>query len=117
VETAQLAVLPVPEGRTAARRVVNLAARLREPGARAAPVHVMDLSTTGFMAETELSFAGRDDIWIKLPGLEARSCSIIWSKDGKHGFAFSAPLDELTLEGLIAAGRKPVPKGHFGPQH
>jgi hypothetical protein len=117
VESAQLAVLPVLEGRTAGRRVVNLAARLRDPGAKAAPAYVRDLSITGFMAETDLALADRDDIWVKLPGLEARSCSLIWSKDGRHGFEFATPLDVLTLEGVVTASRRPVVKGHFGPQH
>jgi hypothetical protein len=112
-----LAILPATDGRTAMRRVVNLAARLRDPGARSGPVHVRDLSTNGFMAETELALAESEDIWVKLPGLEARSCRLVWSKDGRHGFEFSSPLDELTVEGLITAARKPIRKGHFGPQH
>jgi hypothetical protein len=38
VTKGQLAILPVEEGRKAERRIVNLAARLREPGASVAEV-------------------------------------------------------------------------------
>ena len=38
----QLAILPVGEGRSAERRIVNLAARLREPGASIAEAEVRE---------------------------------------------------------------------------
>ncbi len=113
---AQLAILPVPEGRSAERRIVNLAARLREPGARIAEAEVRDLSTDGFMAETELALEPGTIVWLKLPGLEAQNSRVVWAEDGKAGFQFANPLHPATLELVVETARKPLPRGHFGPQ-
>lgn len=116
VGIGQLAILPVREGRSAERRIVNLAARLREPGARVANAEVMNLSTDGFMAVTELVLEPGVTAWLKLPGLEPQQSRVVWTEDGKTGFQFTAPIHPATLEMLIEAHRKPVPKRHFGPQ-
>ena len=113
---AQLAILPVPEGRSAERRIVNLAARLREPGATIVDAEVRDLSTDGFMAETALALEPGATVWLKLPGLEPQNSRVAWAEDGKVGCQFSTPLHPLTLEMLITTNRKPALKGHFGPQ-
>lgn len=113
---AQLAILPVSEERGAERRIVNLAARLREPGATIADAEVRDLSTDGFMAETELALEPGNIVWLKLPGLEPQNSRVVWAEDGKIGFQFATPLHPLTLETVVAMARKPVPKRHFGPQ-
>jgi hypothetical protein len=116
VSRAQLAILPLPEGRTAERRIVNLAARLREPGATIVEAEVRDLSTNGFMAETSLPLAPGATVWLKLPGLEPQNSRVAWTDDGKVGCEFSTPLHPLTLEMLIETNRRPAVKGHFGPQ-
>jgi hypothetical protein len=116
VTKAQLAILPLPEGRQAERRIVNLAARLRDPGASISDIEVLNLSTSGFMAHGEVTLEPGTFAWLKLPGLEAQNCKLVWSKDGKAGFEFANPLHPATLELLVASGRKPIPRGHFGPQ-
>lgn len=113
---AQLAILPVPEGRSAERRIVNLAARLREPGATIVDAEVRDLSTGGFMAETSLALEPGATVWLKLPGLEPQNSRVAWAEDGKVGCEFLTPLHPLTLEMLVTTNRKPALKGHFGPQ-
>lgn len=112
----QLAQLPVVEGRRVERRMVNLAASLREPGATVADVEVHDLSSSGFMAHTDLPLEVGKSVWLKLPGLEAQNSVIVWVEDGKAGFQFSTPLHRGTLEQLVSAGRPQVPRNHFGPQ-
>jgi hypothetical protein len=116
VSRAQLAILPVIEGRSAERRIVNLAARLREPGATIVEAEVMNLSTDGFMAETEISLETGASVWLKLPGLEPQNSRVIWTEDGRTGFQFAAPLHPATLELLVENNRKPIARGHFGPQ-
>jgi hypothetical protein len=116
VSRAQLAILPVADGRMAERRIVNLAARLREPGATIADAEVRDLSTNGFMAETALALEPGATVWLKLPGLEPQNSRVAWTEDGKIGCEFANPLHPLTLEMLIATNRRPALKGHFGPQ-
>ena len=113
---AQLAILPVIEGRSAERRIVNLAARLREPGAKIIDADVVNLSTDGFMAVTEVSLEVGANVWLKLPGLEPQNSRVVWTEDGKTGFQFAAALHPATLELLVDNSRKPLPKGHFGPQ-
>ena len=113
---AQLAILPVQDGRSAERRIVNLAARLREPGATIVDAEVQNLSTDGFMAETSLQLEPGATVWLKLPGLEPQNSKVMWSEDGKAGFQFATPVHPATIELMVTMNRKPVPKGHFGPQ-
>lgn len=112
----QLAILPVPEGRRAERRIVNLAARLREPGASMTEIEVQDLSTHGFRAQGELGVEPGAHVWLKLQGLETQNCRVVWAEEGRAGFEFVSPLHPATVEELAATSRKPIPKGHFGPQ-
>ena len=112
----QLAILPPTEGRSAERRIVNLAARLRDPGATLVDAEVRDLSTDGFMAETGLSLDTGAIVWLKLPGLEPQNSRVVWTEDGKIGCQFATPLHPLTLEMLVKSSSKPKLKGHFGPQ-
>lgn len=110
----QLAILPVPEGRSAERRVVNLAASLREPGASVVDTEIVDLSTTGFGAETEMPIETGTQVWLKLPGLEPTSSRCVWVDGKRAGFEFANPLHPATLDLIIATGRRPVVKRHFG---
>jgi len=111
-----LAILPVEEGRKAERRIVNLAARLREPGASVAEIDIINLSTDGFMAQGVTSVEAGHHVWLKLPGLEPQNSKVVWVEDDKAGFEFANPLHPATLEQLVNTNRKAVPKGHFGPQ-
>lgn len=110
---AQLAILPLPEGRKAERRIVNLAARLRDPGASIIEVDIVNLSTDGFMAQ-EVALEVGTHVWLKLPGLEPQNCRVVWNEDGKAGFEFATPLHRATIELLVMTGRKGPPKNHFG---
>ena len=112
----QLAILPLPEGRKAERRVVNMAARLREPGAIVTDVEVRNLSTDGFMAQGDFSVETGTYVWLKLNGLEAMSCRTVWIDGDKAGFEFVNTLHPATVQLIVTTTRKPIPKRHFGPQ-
>ena len=112
----QLAILPPQEGRSAERRVVNLAARLRDPGASVSEIEVLNLSTDGFMAHAEVALEPGAIVWLKLPGLEPQNSQVVWVEDGKAGFQFSSPLHPATLELVVASSRQNIPRGHFGPR-
>ena len=88
----QLAILPSPEGRTAERRIVNLAARLREPGASIFDAEVKNLSTDGFMATVPVALEPGTTVWLRLPGLEPQNSRVVWFEDGKAGFQFANPI-------------------------
>ena len=111
---AQLAVLPLIEGRQAERRIVNLAARLRDPGATIVDAEVVNLSTDGYMAETDLALEPGMSVWLKLPGLEPQNSRCVWVEEGKAGFQFATPLHAATVEMLAEANRKPPVRNHFG---
>ena len=111
---AHLAILPTPDGRRAERRIVNLAASLREPGASLAEAEVVNLSVTGFAVETEAQLEPGGHVWLKLPGLEAANSRVVWVEGGKAGFEFVTPLHPATLDIVAAAARKPAVKRHFG---
>jgi hypothetical protein len=111
-----LAILPVAEGRQAERRVVNLAARLREPGATIVDAEVLNLSTDGYMAETDLKLETGTNVWLKLAGLEPQNSRCVWVEEGKAGFQFATQLHPATVEMLAEANRKPPIRGHFGAQ-
>ena len=113
----QIAMLPAADGRRAERRVVNLAASLREPGAAIADADVLNLSIDGFMARTELPLEQEQVVYLKLPGMEAQKCRVVWTDGEKAGFQFSTPLHPAELDQLASTRRKPIPRGHFGPQN
>lgn len=112
----QLARLAPTDGRRAERRVVNLAASLREPGAVIADVEIHNLSCDGFMAHTDMDLDVGAILWLKLPGLEAQKSLVVWAEAGKAGFQFGTPLHRGTLDQLLSSGKPPLPRNHFGPQ-
>jgi len=113
----QLAKLPAADGRRAERRVVNLAAGLREPGAAVSDAEVLNLSETGFMATSELELQVGQIVFLKLTGLEPQKSQVVWLEGKQAGFQFSAPLHPAELNQITATGRKGLPKNHFGSKH
>ena len=112
----QLATLPDAQGRRTERRVVNLAASLREPGAAIADAEVLNLSTDGYMARCDLPLAQGQVVYLKLPGMEAQKSRVAWVEDGKAGFEFTAPLHRGIIDQLTASERQTLPRNHFGPK-
>jgi PilZ domain len=112
----QLATLPAAEGRRAERRVVNLAASLREPGANVVDAEVLNLSLDGFMAVTEMALETGQVAFLKLPGLAPCKAEVVWIDGGKAGFKFSSPLHPGELDQLVGAARRTPPRNHFGPR-
>lgn len=114
VTMAQLAFLPVGDGRRAERRIVNLAARLRDRGARIVDVDIVNLSTDGFMAAVPIVLEPGAFAWLKLAGIEPQSSRVVWVEGEQAGFEFVTPLHPETLGLATEIGRKPLPRGHFG---
>jgi hypothetical protein len=111
--TGQVARLPV--GRGAERRVVNLAADLREEGSQLADVEVADLSTDGFMIHCPLDLAPGALVWLKLSGVAPMKAEVIWAQDGRAGCRFSTPLYPAILDLIIAGQARPGIKRLFTP--
>jgi hypothetical protein len=100
---AELSQFPV-DGRKTERRIVNIAAALREEGVTTTEVTLLDVSTGGFRAETPTPIEDGSEVWIKLPGFEARRSRIVWVKDKDIGCEFLVPLHPRELE-LVAPAR------------
>ncbi|MDQ8756766.1 pilus assembly protein PilZ [Sphingosinicella sp. LHD-64] len=113
---AQLAIIPAADGRKAERRIVNLAARLRDRGTSLIDIEVMNLSTDGFMAHISAALEVGSHAWLKLTGLEPQNSRVAWVEEGKAGFEFVSPLHPATVQLVVALGRKSAPQNHFGPR-
>lgn len=110
---AELSQLPISDGRKAERRIVNLAAALREDGARTEPVLVLDISVGGFKAEVHEPFEEGAEVWLKLSGLEARRSRVIWTNDKDIGCEFEYPLHQAELDLVVAPKARRIPRGVF----
>lgn len=102
--TAQLSTHPGEDGRQAPRKEVVLGAGLRQRGAHAVTVQIMDLSTTGFRAATHLDLMEGSDVWLKLPGLETLHARVVWQRGHLLGCAFVRPLHPAVLDMVVRHG-------------
>lgn len=114
VRRAQLA--KITDMRRAERRIVNLAVTLREGGAVMADADVLNLSETGYMAETDMPLEAGASVFLKLPGQEIQRSEVVWVEGRRAGFEFTVPLHPATLELLTAGTRKAPVRNHFGPR-
>lgn len=114
---AELSQIPISDGRKAERRIVNLAAALREQGAKTGKVVVVDISVGGFKAEAEEPHLEGDEVWLKLAGLEPRRSRVVWARNGDRGWEigceFEWPLHPRELELIVAPAPRRIPKGVF----
>ena len=99
--TAELSIAPHEEGRRAARAEVVLGAGLRQRGAHAVTVQVVDLSITGFRCATHLELMPGSDIWLKLPGLESLHSRVVWMRGHWLGCEFVRPLHPAVLDMIV----------------
>ena len=110
---AELSQLPIGDGRKAERRIVNLAAALREEGARRAPIVVLDISSGGFRAEVPDEIHENSEVWLKLPGFEAKRSRVIWKREKEAGCEFESPMHESDLELIVAPKPRKIVRGVF----
>lgn len=109
---AELSTLPIIDGRKAERRIVNIAAALRAEGVITTPVQVIDLSIGGFKAAVPGPLQPETEVWLKLPGFEARRSRVIWSEKGEAGCEFEMPLHPAEIETFFAPPKR-LPKNVF----
>jgi hypothetical protein len=80
------------DGRLHPRRLVRLRARFQDPGAGTVEAVIVDLSEKGCRLEGGGELEEGDQLLIRLPGLEARPCRIVWVSPGEAGCEFDSPL-------------------------
>ncbi|MFN3389505.1 MAG: PilZ domain-containing protein [Allosphingosinicella sp.] len=114
---AELSQLPIGDGRKAERRIVNIAAALREAGARRSQVVVLDISVGGFRAESADPVEEGCEVWLKLEGFEAKRSRVVWVKPKESGCdigcEFETPLHQAELDLMVAPKPRRIPRGIF----
>jgi hypothetical protein len=110
---AELSRIPITDGRKAERRIVNLAAALREDGAKSGKIVVVDISVGGFKAEAPEPHQEGDEVWLKLAGLEPRRSRVVWTKGSEIGCEFEWPLHPSELEIIVSPAPRRIVKGVF----
>jgi sirohydrochlorin ferrochelatase len=111
--SAELSQLPIGDGRKAERRIVNLAAALREDGAKTAQIVLVDISAGGFKAEVPEEIEEGSEVWLKLPGFEAKRSRVVWRRGNEAGCEFETPVHENEIALIVAPAPRRIPKGVF----
>ena len=75
--------------RRAERLPVEIDAKLRELGNTGSEARVLNLSDTGFMAETAEEFLVGARVWLILPGRDRANAVVRWVEAGRIGAEFS----------------------------
>lgn len=99
--TGELAITSGAESRRAERAGVAVGAGLRQRGAHAVTIQVLDLSTTGFRATTHLQLMEGSDVWLKMPGLESLHARVVWVRGHLIGCEFVRPLHPAVMAMLV----------------
>lgn len=95
---ARIANATDPTDRRRSRRLpVEMEARVRELGSEGSEARVVNISDTGFMAESVGDFEVGSRIWLILPARERASAIVRWTAGDKLGAEFSEP---ISLDGL-----------------
>lgn len=80
------------ERRREARVPVELDARVRELGANGVEARVLNISESGFMAETEGAFEVGARVWLMLPGRDRANAVVKWVAGDRIGAEFTDPM-------------------------
>ena len=83
--------------RRSTRVAVEMDARVRELGSEGSEARVVNISDTGFMAESTGDFEVGSRIWLILAGRARASAIVRWTAGDKLGAEFSEP---ISLDGL-----------------
>jgi hypothetical protein len=110
---ATVSTLASSEQRQSARRLVNFAAALREEGAKSTQARVTDLSEGGCRLRCDEPVEAGSEIWVKLPGLEAKRARLVWVEGENAGCEFETPLYQSEIDALATTKRRADPKSVF----
>ena len=83
--------------RRSPRLPVELDARVRELGSEGTEARVVNISDTGFMAESTGDFDVGSRVWLILPGRDRASAIIRWTAGNRLGAEFSEP---VSIDGI-----------------
>ncbi|HVF84183.1 MAG TPA: PilZ domain-containing protein [Sphingomicrobium sp.] len=95
--TARIVDGEVSDRRRADREPVEVEARLRELGREGCEATVLNISATGFMAETPADVSVGSRVWLILPGRERANAVVRWIEGQRIGAEFAEPIDTAGL--------------------
>jgi PilZ domain len=70
---------------------------IRALGATPVDARLVNISSNGFMAETNADLEAGMRVWLTLPGLKRVNALIIWTNNGRLGGQFAEPIDPLKV--------------------
>jgi hypothetical protein len=94
------------ENRRALRKGVKMRARLRDRGATRFEVDVVDLSLSGFRAETSFTMWPGTSVWLTMPGLASLEAKVAWRDGVTYGCAFAKPLHPAVFDHIVALSQR-----------
>ena len=86
------------ERRRFSRHDVDLEARVRELGETGIDARILNISESGFMAESQGRFDVGSRVWLMLPGRERANAVVKWTAGDKLGAEFSEPISIENLD-------------------
>jgi hypothetical protein len=97
---ARISEINASDQRVYRRRLLNVAAQVRDSASPPTDILVLDLSPNGCRISPSGTFGPGDSVWLKLPGIEAVYGSIAWASEGEAGCEFAATLPEADLSAV-----------------
>lgn len=95
---AQISIDTTTDARRTEQRVpVDAAVPLRQLGQTAVDARLINISSRGFMAETQAMIEAGSRIWLTLPGSGRVNALVVWARNGRIGGEFAQPIDPLSV--------------------
>lgn len=94
---ARIADAGPSDRRRSPRYPVDVEGKVRELGADGSEARILNISESGFMAESAGDFDVGSRIWLILPGRDRASAIVRWTAGNRLGAEFAEP---ISLEGL-----------------
>lgn len=79
------------------RTEVSAEVPLRQLGQAAVEGRLINISSRGFMAETQALIEPGSRVWLTLPGAGRINGLVLWAKDGRVGGELAEPIDPLAV--------------------
>jgi hypothetical protein len=115
--SAQLKYSNSADERNAERYRLLLAASGEKPGNGLIDVTVHDLSTSGFLVETQAPLSVGSEILLDIPGAGSVAAEVAWNSGNFFGGQFAKPLSPAAVTAAFAASRVVWPNFTTGSSH
>ncbi|WOK35533.1 PilZ domain-containing protein [Sphingomonas sp. C3-2] len=101
---------PVQNQRRATRENILVSTTMRASGNHGVDIVIRNISSLGFMAETNGEFEADQRVRVRLPALGTIIARIVWVKDEQFGAEFAEEVELSKLRAILAATGAAPPK-------